>query len=300
MGAGHRTSSSLWFSCRPAAPWIFRPWSLTAKARRPAILHHGGVLPQQPDGGSPAASRPSPTILATSGGWIPGRRTPFELGPLVTFAIELAGVSGRPPRLCHVGTAMGDPASAQAAVSEAGRVAGVEITHLNLFPMPNLDNMEGHLLDQDVVWVNGGSVANLLAVWRLHRLDSILRRVWEAGVVLGGVSAGSICWHVGGVTDSFGPDLQVLDDGLGILPYSNGVHYDSEPERRPRFQAAIATGRLPSGYATDDGVGLVYRGTTFVEAVSQRRGQAAYHVQTDGYGRARETRIEPRLLPNAS
>ncbi|MHB1710133.1 MAG: Type 1 glutamine amidotransferase-like domain-containing protein, partial [Acidimicrobiales bacterium] len=167
-----------------------------------------------------------------------------------------------------------------------------------LFPMPNVDDVEGFVLDHDVIWVGGGSVANLLAVWRIHGLDRILTRAWSAGVVLGGVSAGSICWHVGGTTDSFGPDLQAVTDGLALLPYSNGVHYDSEPQRRPVFHRCIADGTLPGGYATDDGVGLVYRGTELAEAVTEVRGKGAYQVRRED-GRAVEERLEPRLLPDS-
>jgi peptidase E len=114
--------------------------------------------------------------------------------------------------------------------------------------------------------------------------------------VLGGVSAGSICWHNGGTTDSFGPTLRPVTNGLGWLPYSNGVHYDSERQRRPLFHRLIADGTLTDGYATDDGVGLVYRGTEMVEAVADRPDCAAYRVQRGADGRAVETVIEPRML----
>jgi peptidase E len=139
-------------------------------------------------------------------------------------------------------------------------------------------------------------VANLLAVWRVHGLDEIFRRVWEAGVVLAGVSAGSICWHVGGTTDSFGPDLRAVTNGLALLPYGNGVHYDSEARRRPLVHRLVAEGVLPLTYCTDDGVGLVYRGTELVEAVTERRGAGAYVVRRDEQGSATEERIEPRGL----
>jgi peptidase E len=139
-------------------------------------------------------------------------------------------------------------------------------------------------------------VANLLAVWRTHDLDEILAEAWLAGVVLGGVSAGSLCWHIGGTTDSFGPDLRPVTNGLGLLPYSNGVHYDSEEQRRPLYQKLVADGVLPAGYATDDGVGLVYRGTDLVEAVADRPDKAAYRVERGPDGSAVETRIEPRML----
>ncbi|MGI9015831.1 MAG: Type 1 glutamine amidotransferase-like domain-containing protein [Euzebya sp.] len=239
-----------------------------------------------------------PTIVATSGGWVPGDRVRIVPGPLMHHAVELAGVTGRSPRICYIGTATGDQLSMNAWVSEGAMVAGFALTHLNLFPMPNVEDVEGHLVDQDVVWVHGGSVANLLAVWRVHGLDQILRRVWRSGVVLAGVSAGSLCWHVGGTTDSFGPRLQPVTNGLGFLPFSNGVHYDSEPERRPLYHRLIADGTLPAGYATDDGVGLVYTDTTFVGAVTERKGKGAYRVVGEG-GAAVETRIQPTVLPGA-
>ena len=151
--------------------------------------------------------------------------------------------------------------------------------HLSLFSMPNVEDVEGHLMAQDVVWVNGGSVANLLAVWRVHGLDAILRRVWQAGVVLAGVSAGSICWYQGGTTDSFGPELRAVTNGLGFLPYANGVHYDSEAGRRPLVhRAGGRRARCPTTHCTDDGVGIVYRGTEMVEAVSEVDGKGAYVV----------------------
>jgi peptidase E len=237
----------------------------------------------------------TPTILATSGGLRRGSRTYYAFAPLIQYAVELSGVTGRAPRICHIGTALGDQQWFNALFSEAGEAAGITVTHLNLFPMPNTADIAGLLLGQDVVWVGGGSVANLLALWRLHGVDKAVFQAWEAGVVLAGVSAGSICWHVGGTTDSFGPDLQAVTNGLGLVPYSAGVHYDSEEQRRPLYQKLVGSGALPPGYATDDGVGVVYRGTDFAEAVSEVPGKGAYHVTAEA-GQAREERIEPRLL----
>jgi peptidase E len=240
-----------------------------------------------------------PTILATSGGFRRGSRTYFEFAPLIHHAVELSGVEGRAPRICHIGTAGGDQQYFNALFTEAGQAAGMTVTHLNLFPMPSVADPAELLLGQDVVWVGGGSVANLLAVWRLHGLDEVLREVWQAGVVLAGVSAGSVCWHIGGTTDSFGPDLRPVTNGLGFLPFSAGVHYDSEAQRRPLFQQLIGSGVLPAGYATDNGVGIVCQGTEFTEAVTEVRGKGAYRV-TGENGQAKEERIEPRVLPDAS
>jgi peptidase E len=239
----------------------------------------------------------SPTILATSGGYVPADRHRLDFGPLVHHAVELSGATGR-PRVCHIGTAGGDQRWFQAELDDAGRSAGFEMSHLALFSMPSVEDVEGHLMGQDVVWVNGGSVANLLAVWRVHGLDEILERVWRAGVVLSGVSAGSICWYRGGTTDSFGPQLRAVDNGLALLPYGNGVHYDSEARRRPLVHELVADGTLPTTHCTDDGVGLVYRGTELVEAVSEQPGKGAYVERLEG-DQAVEERLEPRLLPGA-
>lgn len=239
-----------------------------------------------------------PTILATSGGLRPGIRSERVFSPLLLHALELSGVTGRAPRLCHVGTADGDQRWFQAQFGEAGRAAGIDVCHLNVFPMPNVDDVTGLLLAQDAIWVSGGSVANLLALWRLHGLDRSFRQAWQAGVVLAGVSAGSVCWHAGGTTDSFGPELRPVTNGLGFLPCSNGVHYDAEPQRRPLYQRLIADGTLPGGYATDNGVGLLYRGTEMTGALTESRGKAAYRITRDG-DHAREERIEPLALPGA-
>src|ERR1700722_20311781 len=169
-----------------------------------------------------------PTILATSGGIKPGRRVRWEFAPLVNFAVERAGVSGRAPKICALVTAQGDNPEPIRAFYDAAHLAGYSPSHIALFTMPNVEDIREHLLAQDVVWVGGGSVAGLLAMWRLHGVDEAMAEAWRAGVVLTGVSAGSLCWHLGGTTDSFGPELRPVTNGLGFLPYSNGGHYDSE------------------------------------------------------------------------
>ncbi|UMG93615.1 peptidase E [Nocardioides sp. TF02-7] len=238
----------------------------------------------------------APTILATSGGAVSGTRTRWEVGPLTSYAVELAGVSGRAPRVCFLATACGDNPQVIRDFYDMAQLVGWSASHLQLFTMPNVADVRELLLGQDVIWVWGGSVAGLLAMWRLHGVDAVMREAWEAGVVLTGVSAGSICWHVGGTTDSFGPDLRPVTDGLALLPYANGVHHDSEEQRRPVFRSLVADGTLPTGYATDDGAGVLYRGTTMVEALTERDGAAAYLVERGPDGRATETRLDARRL----
>lgn len=237
-----------------------------------------------------------PTILATSGGVREGRRVRWEFSPLTEYAIELSGVSGRAPRICFLATAHGDNPAVLQSLYDAAQVRGLDASHVALFPMPNVDDVTAHLLGQDVVWVFGGSVAGLLAMWRLHGVDEAMRSAWQAGVVLTGVSAGSICWHVGGTTDSFGPELRPVSNGLAFIPYSNCVHYNSEEERRPLFENLIGDRALPAGYATEDGTGVLYRGTQFVEAVTEIDGAAAYFVESTSDWRVNEIGLNTRLL----
>ncbi|MGN8048300.1 Type 1 glutamine amidotransferase-like domain-containing protein [Curtobacterium sp. 22159] len=222
-----------------------------------------------------------PTILATCGGLVEGDWDDSAYGPLLFEAIRLARVpERRPPRVLHVNTAGGDQRSVEGAELAAARAVGVEAAHLRFFPRRNVPSLRDAVLGADVVWVSGGSVVNLLAVWRAHGLDDVLRAAWEAGVVLAGGSAGALCWHAGGVTQSHGPRPAVVADGLGFAAGSLGVHTDSDPERSPVFRAAVAAGALPDGVELDEGVGIVLRGrsASLVEAVTDHDGGRAVRV----------------------
>ena len=238
-----------------------------------------------------------PTILATSAGFRPGRFGLLDArpGPIHYFAAELAN-AGDAPKICVLNQATGDPESRIGASYAAFAGTKFRMSHLALFPMPNIEDIRAHLVAQDVIWVGGGSVANLVAVWRVHGLEEVLRECWQAGVVLGGVSAGSICWHVGGSTDSFGLQLRAFTAGLGWLPYSNGVHYDGEEQRRPMMHKLIGDGTLPDGYATDDGAGLVYRGTRLAEVVADKEGPKGYELKRAADGTVTETELPTRVL----
>jgi peptidase E len=240
-----------------------------------------------------------PTILATSAFFEVGERGPFDWRPgrIHRFAAELANAARR-PRICFLTQAVGDDSATIGRHYAA--FAGTEFvaSHLQLFSMPNVGDIRSHLLNQDIIWVHGGSVANLCAVWRVHGVDRILHEAWQSGVVLSGVSAGSICWHQGGSTDSFGLELRGFTDGLGWLPYSNGVHYDAEEQRRPKMHELIADGTLGDGYATDDGAGLVYRGTTLSEVVADRPGPRGYELKRAEDGSVVETPLPTRVLDN--
>ncbi|MGO1408174.1 MAG: Type 1 glutamine amidotransferase-like domain-containing protein [Brachybacterium sp.] len=242
----------------------------------------------------------APTLLATSAGYRPHARLRFGFGPMMAFAVALSQErrprADGPPRICHLGTASGDDRSFQRDMEEAAREAGYVLHHLSLFPQPNVEDIEAYLRGFDVLWVNGGSVVNLLAVWRAHGLPEILRRLWQDGVVLAGISAGSICWFEGGVTDSFGPDLQPMTNGLGFLPDANGVHMDSEERRRPLLHELVAEGTLGPALCTDDGSGLLFRGTELVEAVAEIDGVRVTRIQRGADGAVVETDLPVRRL----
>jgi dipeptidase E len=179
-------------------------------------------------------------------------------------------------RLLYVGTASAeDPRNALIMYERARGQA--EVTPLKFFPWPPAGLRE-LTLAQDVIFVGGGSTANMLAIWRVHGFDRILREAWEQGIVLSGSSAGMICWFEASVTDSFGPQLAAMRDGLGFLPGSACPHYDDEELRRPFYRDAVERG-FPAGYAADSGVGLHFVGTELVEVISPREGATGYRVE---------------------
>jgi dipeptidase E len=197
--------------------------------------------------------------------------------------LDLAG-----PRVCFVSTAGGDEASQLVRFYESfGHRA--QASHISFNPWPRAEVRE-HALAQDAIYVSGGSTANALAIWRVHGFDAVLREAWRRGVLLCGWSAGMICWFESGVTDSFGPELSGMRDGLGFLPGSACPHYDGEERRRPVYRSLVDHG-FPAGYAADDGAALHFVGTELHEVVAVAPGAAAYRVE-----RGTETPIAARLL----
>jgi dipeptidase E len=220
-------------------------------------------------------------IVGLGGGGDTGEQT----DQLYDYVLGL--VDNDRPRLLYVPTAVAD--SDEGIVGFYERLAGRgELSHLKTFPWPP-ENLRDVILSQDAICVSGGNTANMLAIWRVHGIDALLREAWEQGIVLWGASAGMICWYEHGVTDSFGPQLAAMDC-LGFLSGSACPHYDGEEQRRPRYRELI-DGGLPGGIAADDGVGLHYEGTELVEIVTCRPGAAAYRVDASG-----ETLLEPRVL----
>jgi len=192
------------------------------------------------------------------------------------------------PRVCFLGTAGGDHPSGRAKFYRAMSALECEPCELTFFER-EVEDLAAFVDEIDVFWVGGGSTANLLAIWRLHGLDVLLREAYDAGAVLCGVSAGMNCWFEASTTDSFGPTLAPLHDGLGFVEGSACPHYDGEEQRRPLFRGLIDMGALPPGWACDDRAALhVHDGD--VRAVTLGSG-TAYRVEPDV-----ETPLTPEQL----
>lgn len=201
------------------------------------------------------------------------------------------------PSVCFVPTASGDSQDYIRRFHESFATLDCTASVLSLFREPPQD-LEAFVMAQDVVYVGGGNTRNLLSIWRDWRLDRILHKAVEAGVVLAGVSAGSICWFGQGVTDSMQPPGSDRLDAipcLGFLPGSNCPHYDGETNRRPAYHRLLESGAIGDGLAADDGVGLHFKGGRLDSVVSSRPDAYAYRVRLVD-GTAREEKIPPRLL----
>lgn len=200
------------------------------------------------------------------------------------------------PKVCFVPTASGDADHYVVRFYRAFSAARCEPSHISTFRRDKgggIDECVGeHLLNQDLIYVGGGSVISLLGVWRAHGLHEILRTCWERGIVLCGLSAGSLCWFDEAVTAFHGRPQRV--EGLGLLPYSNCVHYDGEPERRTEYHRFVQDGMIP-GYAAEDGAALHFIGDDLAKVVSSRPKAKAYRVEHTG-GEVSEVAIQPTYL----
>jgi peptidase E len=216
----------------------------------------------------------------------------FSVDPESPLDMYVLDLCDKPrPKICFLPTASGDSAVYVTKFYEAfGERA--DASHLGLFGRPRTD-MAAILTSRDIIYVGGGNTANMLAVWRVHGVDRMLREAWERGVILTGVSAGMICWFEAGVTDSFGP-LAALRDGLGLLPGSACPHYDGEKDRRPTYQRLVRAG-FPAGYAADDGAALHFVGTALAACITSRPTSGVYQVIARGES-ITETALPVRLL----
>ena len=233
----------------------------------------------------PSGPRRPRQIVALGGG---GFTEEPDNPALDHYVLDATGIER--PRICFLPTAGGDNNSY--VVKFYGAFAGGHCvpSHLPLFNR-QIDDVRAVLLAQDVIYVGGGNTVNLLAVWRAHGIDRVLREAWEKGVVLAGLCAGSMCWFEGGVTASYGTTIAPLHEGLGLLPGSNCPHYR---QRRDAYLDAMRDGLAP-GLAADDGVALHFVDRRLAAVVSSRPDRSAYRVGVAG-GRVIEAPLRPVVL----
>jgi dipeptidase E len=229
-------------------------------------------------------------VLAMGGGGFTMQERSPSLDRLV---LEL---TGKPvPRICFLPTASGDPRDQVTRFYErfGGWPCSPSILSLFHLGRDRIDPV-AHLLSQDAIYVGGGSMRNMLAIWREHGIDETMRTAWHRGIVLAGLSAGAMCWFEGGISLSGGAPEVVR--GLGLLSGSLSVHLDGEAERLPVYRAAVATGGLPPGYAADDGAAVLFRGHELAECVASQAGARVLRMWSDGEGGTHEAELPVRVL----
>src|SRR3954451_16238869 len=223
------------------------------------------------------ARRP-PQIVAFGGG---GFSMEAGNGLLDDYVLSCTGVEH--PRVCFLPSASGDADHYIVRFYRAFSPSRCEPSHVSLFRRDKGAglgcDLADHLLDQDLIYVGGGSVVSLMGVWRAHGLDEVLRECWRRGVVLCGLSAGSLCWFEEAVTAFQRPPMAT--NGLRLPPFSSCVHYAGEPERRVEYQRMVAAGMTP-GYGVPDGAALHFSGRELAHVISSRPDLSVYRVDADG------------------
>jgi dipeptidase E len=178
------------------------------------------------------------------------------------------------PKICFIPTASGDSDHYISRYYNFFHKQNCKPSHLSLFKPPTRD-LEGVILEKDIIYVGGGNTRNLLVLWKEWGLDHILRKAWNEGIVLAGISAGSICWFEEGVTDSFGEGLEPMKC-LGFLKGSHCPHYDGESDRRHSYHKLMYSRAIQAGIAADDGVAIHYIEQNISNIVSSRPKAKAY------------------------
>ncbi|OQS01946.1 peptidase S51 family protein [Thraustotheca clavata] len=190
----------------------------------------------------------------------------------------MAALTGKPrPRICFLPTANGDSQSCILEFYQQCAPLNVEPFVQLLFVSKNNLDFDEMLLSMDAIVCSGGNTVNQQAIWKAHGIDDILKQAWDKGIVLGGASAGGLCWFEEGTTDSRPKRLTTVKC-LGFLPGSHCPHYDSQLDRRPLYQKLISTGELKPGYACDDDAGIYFEDHEPIRAVTARADARVYYV----------------------
>jgi dipeptidase E len=193
------------------------------------------------------------------------------------------------PRVCFVPTASGDQTNYIERFYKAFRTLPCVPSHLSLFK-PEFSDLETYVLTQDIIYVGGGNTRNLLVLWKEWGLDSILKKAYEQGIILTGLSAGSICWFEEGLTDPLNAPLYKLDC-LGFLKGSHCPHYDGENKRKPSYHQLILEGNIKEGYVADDGAALHFKNEALFTSVCSRPKAKTYFIKNEN-----EKIVEKQLI----
>jgi len=235
---------------------------------------------------APQAGAPRKLIFAV-GGW----KTPKDALPLMRYFV---GLTGKPnPKVCLLPTASGDSADSIVSYYDLMNQLDCRPRHLRLFQPSRVNDFEEVLMDMDAIFVGGGNTLNMLAIWKEQGIDKVLHKAWKKGVVLGGASAGAICWFAQGCTDSRPGKLTALD-GLGWLPGSACPHFDLE-KRKAAYHELVRSGDLQNGIACDEGVGVLYEEEKAIRVVSSLPKAKAWTVKRQD-GKVETTPLETEYL----
>jgi peptidase E len=242
-------------------------------------------------GAEPPASPPRPPGAPTRKILIAGG------GYGTAFLRYMAALTGKErPKLCYLPTASADRESGDIAwyqnCAPLNVEAHVQASFVSSYRMNQ--SWEEALLSMDGIVASGGNTLNQQAIWRAQGIDKVLREAWDRGIVLGGASAGSLCWFEEGTTDSRPKELSIVQC-LGFIKGSHSPHYDREAPRRPLYQKLIGSGQMKPGYACDNDAGIYFEDNTVKRVVSTRAGAKAYYVSVVG-GQVVEKPLEPEMI----
>jgi peptidase E len=213
------------------------------------------------------------------------------------FVRYMAELTGKPrPKICYLPTASADSASGIISWFRTCAPLNVEASVQESFiaSTRQIRSWEEVFLSVDAVVASGGNTLNQQAIWKAQGIDVVLRQAWDRGIVLGGASAGSLCWFEEGTTDSRPKELTTVQC-LGFLKGSHSPHYDREPARRPLYQKLIASGEMKPGYACDNDAGIYFEDNEVKRVVSTRAEAKVYYVSRVN-GRAVERVMEPERI----
>ena len=254
----------------------------------------GAQLHDAPDDTVPAPESPSrsaPERAATRKILIAGGNYSTAF---IRYMAQLTGKSR--PRICFLPTASADGAAGIVSFFEACAPLNVEphVQHSFVASTSQHQSWSEVFLSMDGIVASGGNTLNQQAIWKAQGIDLVLREAWGRGIVLGGASAGSLCWFDEGTTDSRPQELSVVKC-LGFIKGSHSPHYDAEPGRRPLYQKLVGSGAMMPGYACDNDAGIYFEDNTVKRVVAARAGSKCYYVSVAA-GTLSEKVLEPESI----